>query len=247
MDNNLCETLENFIPDDATCISVKINIPDYDASDNNFVPPAFGSINRYLKDCGVEILAVSSGIHLEGRREIPHLHYHYITKHYNEPSNPSQHRKRWLAKQGNETESFDEATFKYQRLESNKPKYQFLAYPLKEGRMLKSKYYIYNNEVMCSEMKNYLLSIGQAIYATQMGLKLRQEKSQERKQLALRELHDLCQANLSHFNTFREMLIWLDEKYISTLELEELPDPKNYKTNCQKVAVKLKLLKYSEI
>ena len=40
---------------------------------------------------------------------------------------------------------------------------------------------------------------------------------------------------------------WLDDNYISTLTLEEYPDPRNYKINCQKIAVSLGKLKYSAI
>lgn len=43
------------------------------------------------------------------------------------------------------------------------------------------------------------------------------------------------------------MMMWLDEEYISKLDLEDMPDPKNYKTNSQKVAVKLGLLRYSQL
>lgn len=241
----LLEKLESLIPEDATCISVKVNIPDYDASDCNFIPPAFSALMAYLKDSGVEVLACSSGLHLNGRNEIPHIHYHIVANHYNEPSNPSQHRKRWLAKKGNEVYDFEDATFKYQRLDVNKPKFQFLAYPLKEGHMLRLKYYLYDGDKMTSEMKKFLLSVGKTIYETQCALRLRQEKCKERKQLALSELYDICK--LQPFKSFRDMMVWLDTNYIDTLELEDMPDPKNYKSNCQKIAVKLKILKYSDI
>lgn len=152
----VCELLEQFIPDDATCISVKVNVPDYDPSDSNWAPPALSSIKAYLEDCGLTILALSSGLHINGRREIPHIHYHFITTHTNGPSNPSQHRKRWLAKEDNSIHSFDDAQFKYQPLESNKPKYQFLAYPLKEGRRLIKRCYIYDGKQMDKEMIDFL-------------------------------------------------------------------------------------------
>lgn len=244
-DLSMVDLFENFIPEDATCISVKINIPDYDASDSNFIPPCFPSILRYLKDSGVELLAYSSGIHTEGRKQIPHIHYHFIANHYNEPSNASQHRKRWLGKKGNETDTFEDATFKYQRLEGNKPRFQFLSYPLKEGQTLSSKHYMFDNKPMTKEMKIFLLYIGKTLYAQQTALRLRQDKCQERKQLALKELYEIC--SQQSFSSFKEMMIWLDVNYIDTLELDDMPDPKNYKTNCQKIAVKLKLLKYSDI
>lgn len=240
----IAEILEEAIPDDAVCISVKVNVIDFESQDP-FHLPAYGAVTRYLKDCGVEIIACSSGLHKQGKREIPHIHYHYIVNHYNEPSNPSQHRKRWLAKSGNESESFCDATFKYQRLDSSQPKFQFLAYPLKEGIVLKRKYYTFENQLMSTQMIEYLKEVGGTIYNVMLALRMRQDKCTERKQLALRELYDICK--VEQFSSYKQMMTWLDAHYIDTLELEDMPDPKNYKTNCQKVAVKLKLLKYSDL
>lgn len=240
-DLEMVQLFEDKIPEDATCISVKVNIPDYDASDNNFTPPAFGSVLRYLKDSGVDIMAYSSGIHLEGRKNVPHIHYHIIANHYNEPSNASQHRKRWLGKQGNETESFNDATFKYQQLDSNKLKFQFLSYPLKEGRTLGSKYYMFDYKPMTKEMKNFLLYIGKTLYATASALRRRQEKCQERKQLAYSELVELVQDKT--FSSFKELCEWFDDNYLYKLEWEDIPDPKNYKTNIRKIGMKMRLLK----
>jgi len=241
----LCEQLETFIPDDATCISVKLNIPDYDPSDNNWRPPVWSDTVAYLKDCGVEILAASSGIHLEGKKQIPHIHYHFIVSHYNEPSNPSQHRKRWLSKAGHESYSFEDAQFKYQRLEQNKPRYQFLSYPLKEGNKLLSRYYLYDGSKMSKEMRDFLLSVGSTIYQQQCALRLRQEKCQERKQLAFNELCELV--GDKSFSTFNELCDWFDENYLYKLEYEDIPDPKNYKTNIKKIGIKKRLIKTRDI
>lgn len=242
------EQLEELIPDDATCIAVKINLVDYDPSDNNenWLPPQLNSVRRYLKDCGVEIIGSTAGIHTEGRRQIPHIHYHFICNHYNEPSNASQHRRRWLGKNGNEEENLTDISIKYSSLERNKPKYQFLSYPLKEGKRLRqSHYYTLNGIRMTNEMFNFLLSVGRTIYDTQVALRIRQDKCVERKQLALQELYEICQNQ--NFSSFRNMMEWLDDNYIVSLDLSEYPDPKNYKVNCQKIAIKLGLLKYSSL
>lgn len=243
---SISEMMEQFIPDDATCISVKINIPDYDPSDNEFIPPNFADVVKYLKDSGVEILACSSGIHLNGRHEIPHIHYHFIANHYTAPTNASLHRKRWVGKKENKDIcSLEDVSIRYQSLKKNEPRFQFLAYPLKEGIKVLRRCYIYDGKKMSNEMLDFLLSVGQTIYQTACALRLRQNKCQERKQLALKELFDLCKTKT--FSNFREMMLWLDKNYIDTLDLDDLPDPKNYKTNCQKVAVKLGILKYSDI
>lgn len=241
----VCQVLEDFIPDDATCISVKINIPDYDPSDCNFTAPHWTDIKNYLMDSGVEILCASSGIHINGKKQIPHVHYHIIANHYNEPSNPSQHRKRWLAKTDNKTCSFGDSSFKYQPLEQNKPKYQFLSYPLKEGIILPLRHYIYDGKPMLKEMRNFLLEVGKSIYEKNVALHLRQEKCQERKQLAFKELYELVGERT--FSNFNELCDWFDENYLFKLEYDDIPDPKNYKTNIKKIGIKKRLIRTRDI
>lgn len=241
----IAQVLEEFIPDDATCISVKINVPDFDPSDNNFTPPSFTDIVRYLKDSSVDILACSSGIHLEGRNDTPHIHYHFVCNHYNEPTNPSQHRKRWLSKECNSHYNLDNVSFKYQRLEARKPKYQFLAYPLKEGRVLLKRHYLYNGDLMSKDMRDFLLSVGSTIYQQAFALRLRQEKLQYRRQLAFSELCDLV--GEKEFSSFNELCDWFDDNYLYKLNYDELPDPKNYKTNIRKIGIKKRLLRTRDI
>lgn len=239
--------LEDFFPDDTTCISIKVNMDEYDASDNNFTPPCASSIYSYLADCGVKILAATAGIHLNGKNKIPHIHYHIMAEHHNPPSNPSQHRNRWLSKKDNHMENLTNATFKYQNLDKSKPVYQFLAYPLKEGISIphRKRYNLYDSKPMSISMYNFLLSVGSTIYNTHLALRLRQDKVVERKQLQLTELYEIC--SQQSFNSYANMMKWLDDNYIAKLELNEYPDPKNYKSCCQKIGVKLGFLKYSEL
>jgi len=246
---NFPERLQEVIPDDATCISVKVNIENGEYSEKDFVPLHLTDILNYLRDSGVEIISSTAGVHLEGRNQIPHIHYHFITSHYNPPSNPSQHRKRWLSKTDNSECDLGDASFKYQKIDKKYPVYQFLSYPLKEGRLLSPRYNklccLFDKSPMEKGMIEFLRSVGNTIYQTALALKLKQDKTQERKQLALKELYDIVVNQ--NFSSFKQMMCWLDDNYIATLSLEEMPDPKNYKTNCQKIAVKLGLLKYSEL
>lgn len=249
IESNLAEEIEELLPPDAVCLSVKVNLAEDEYDEKNFTPPYFASILAYLKDSGVAVLASTAGVHKEGRNQIPHIHYHFICERFSPPSNPSQHRKRWLSKKDNDSSDLGEASFKYQKLDTRYPKYQFLSYPLKEGLMVPKFYYPYlmtfDGKKMSNEMIDFLKKVGQTIYQTQAAIRLRQEKSQQRKQLALQDLYEICKDHT--FPSFKAMLIWLDENYIDGLDLDEYPDPKNYKVNCQKVAVRLGLLKYSEL
>jgi len=242
------QLFEDIIPDDATCVSVKVNMEDYDAdTKSNFTPPHGADILRYLKDSGVEIISSTAGVHIDGRNKVPHIHYHFITKRFSAPTNPSQHRKRWMSKSDGD---LGDASFKYQKLDARYPKYQFLSYPMKEGilppkGLWTKSLMLFNDGPMENTLIEFLKSVGTTIYQTQIALRVRQEKSQERKQLALSELYEICRSQ--SFSNMSQMMKWLDINYINTLELEDYPDPKNYKVNCQKIAVKLGILKYSEL
>lgn len=117
-----------------------------------------------------------------------------------------------------------------------------MAYPFKEGIELSCCNFGLNQK----EIK-FLKDVGQEIYEKACGLRLRQDKCEERKKNALLELYSLCETNKNSFGSFKQMLLWLDKNYIATLSIEDYPDPKNYKTNCQKVAVQLGLITYSSL
>lgn len=74
-----------------TCISVKLNW------EQDTVPEQLDCAFDYVMDT-TKILACSAGKHYEGEHGVPHIHLHFIVERYNKPSNPSQHRNRWLSK-----------------------------------------------------------------------------------------------------------------------------------------------------
>jgi len=252
-ENSLAQQFELDIPDDSMVINVKINfeIAEGEEVENAVRFLGYGDIRKYVTDIpDCKILFSSAGVHLNGESKRPHIHYNFITTPFHPPSNLSQHRSRWLKKQGDPdlypVDAFSNVSFKFQSLQKNKPKYSVLSYPLKEKHFVNVKgLYIYNDKPMTKEQKTFLVDTGSAIYEKEVGLKLRQDKCEERKKLALSSLYELV--SKQSFSTFKEMMLWLDDNYISTLELEDYPDPKNYKVNCQKIAVKLKILKYSDI
>lgn len=207
-------------------------------------------IKQYLADHNIIVRYALAGLHLNGKAERPHIHYHLITDPFNIKTikqNSSQHRKRWWDKQDKDTEpdhSFLDTTWRfYDSLDNSKPKYQTLAYPLKEGhhfyKNLK-KYYV----GITPTIFDALLIYGQSIYNSQVALHIRQEKCEQRKQNALTDLYEICR--VENFHTFDEMKHWLDVNYIDKLDLNEMPDPHHYKNNVLKIAVKLKLRKYSD-
>jgi hypothetical protein len=210
----------------------------------------FSDLHKYLTDNNILIKYASYGQHLQGQNKIPHVHYNLITEPFNFKSmtqNSSQHRKRWYDKQTEIEPDFLKLSFKFHaQLDDTKPKYSTLSYPLKEGlHIYTTRRKMYTN--VSQEMFNFLLNVGTDIYNKEVGLHQRQDKCEIRKQCALSDLATLCNQNKSNFGSFREMQLWLDINYIDKLDLLEYPDPKNYKTNLQKIAIKLKFLKYSDL
>jgi len=170
------------------------------------------------------------------------VHYHLIVKSLPSgtfQSNNSQHRKRWLAKEGNETFSFENVSIRFPKKED--PVWQVLSYPFKEGYMMKK------GTKIPKKFLDFLIEYGKNLYQVSLGNRARNEACDERKKQALLILAKLCEEHKSEFKDYREMVIWLDTNYIDTLSLEERPDPRNYKTNCQKIASYLGKLKYSDI
>lgn len=240
---SIAEQFEKDIPDDSSVVCVKLNEV---GEDDLF---GYATVKKYIEDeCKCEVLYASGGLHKMGDNKVPHIHYNFITTPIKRPSNPSQSRQRWLSKNIDGWASgfcWDNYSFKFhQQIDLKECKYNTLAYPLKEGIKVKGRY-LYNRIDMSKQQKDFLMDVGKAIYEKQVGLRQRQEKCEERKKVALNDLYDICKNE--SFESYKQMLQFLDVRYISSLEIEDYPDPRQYKTNCQKIAVKLGLLKYSEL
>jgi len=239
---SLAEELSNTIADDYKCISVKINYAKGEYTDNSTPPDEFHSVKAYFNDCKLDIVYSTLGLHLQGENKKPHVHYHCIVRSLPSgtfQSSNSQHRKRWQAKEGNEMHSFENVSIRFPKKED--PVWQHLAYPFKEGLALKQGIYV------DKKYYNFLMDYAKNLYQVSLGNRARQEASDERKKTSLLSLAKLCQEHKSEFSNYKEMMIWLDINYIETLELEDYPDPRNYKANCQKICVSLGKLKYSDI
>ena len=244
------EYFQDKILDDDQVVQFKINEIDPSGNDTHLL----GNIVEYVRrGLNADIKFCSAGVHLEGKNKIPHYHLHIITdRSVKKPQNPSDHRKRFIAKMhklGDEEYSMGDVSMKWASVDTQAPKYNILAYPLKEGRevrneegKLKRQYYIDMYKPMTNEMLKFLKDIGKAIYEHNKALHFRNDLCEERKKHKLMELYDLVKHQ--HFDNYKDMLIWLEDNYIGKLELDKLPDFRNYKSNCEKVAVKLGILKY---
>lgn len=245
LETHIAQELSSLILDSYRCISVKINYNhgEFDPS-NVEMPDEWHCVKYYFKDVGLDIVYSTCGVHLKGDAGRPHIHYHLIVKAYPSQktfvSNQSEFRRRWRDKESNEGFSFPNTSIRFPDKEN--PVWQHLSYPLKEGIPIKKGIKGIN-----LEQYNFLKSYGMTRYQVSLGDRARNDASVQRKKVTRDSLFKVCHDGAINFNTYREMTAWLDINYINKLEFDEYPDPKNYKTNCQQIAVKLGKLKYSEI
>lgn len=240
---SVADELSELIQEEYRCISCKINYAEGESTDD--VPDNLYSVIAYFRDTELDVAFSTCGLHLLGENARPHIHFHLIVKSL--PSGTftscnSTHRRRWLSKEGNEGYSFDNVSIRFPRREN--PVWQHLAYPYKEGHVISRHPYLNQN---VHPYLSFLREYAQNLFQVALGNRARQEACNERKKQALVNLGKLCEDHKDEFNNYREMILWLDTNYIEKLELDEYPDPRNYKTNCQKICVRLGKLKYSDI
>lgn len=229
-----------------TCISMKINIkgPD-DIPDQISIATSF--IYDYLTHMSKRFHYMTSGIHLLGKSQKPHIHLHWIVDKVKKFD--AMWRKRWLTKE-RENSGIDDATlegcsFKFQEMDGSKPRYSFLSYPLKEGHRLEERFYRAKGYViMDPRMVDFLEGVGRRIFDEERALELRQEKSEERKKVALTEIYVLVKDK--NFRNFTEMKIWLEDNYLAKLDYDNKPRLSNYRDNLYMIGNSLGLFKYCD-
>jgi len=244
------DILEKEIPDTAYTFSVKINdVKPEDFYDSiAFSEPLLAYLTELTED--TQHWSVT-GLHENGRNKIPHIHIHYITsKPITALNNSSQHRDRWAKKHGcDKNEVFRDVSFsKCKPIDLKTPKYQFLSYALKEGKVNEYMDDIYyaGNRPMKPDLKEFLRQTGLAIYNVEQAQHFRDEKREERQQNEFKQLLEYAKSNRNKFNTFREMVLVFDD-YIDTLAEGSRPSPRNYVTNLQKIGSCLGIWKYSSL
>jgi len=229
-------------------ILVKCNYAVEEYEDGMSEPPDnLGAAVSYIRDNKIDIVYSSAGIHLNGEHKKPHCHWHMIVKSLptgSFRSNQSLHRKRWLAKEGNEHFSFDNVSFSFpKKLE---PVWQTLAYPYKEGIECKSSAYPELKVGMTKPIKNFLMEYGSNIYQVALGKNAKQDAYENRKKVALIEMLNFCKENRDRFKTFREMLELLEDDYLAKMSPEQKPKFNNYKENCYVVGNTLGIFRYCD-
>lgn len=230
------------------CVSFKINIPDMDDDEQRRLVQ---KIVKYMKS-NADVTMYSHGIHTEGKRQIPHIHIHFIINSsigwLKVMSNASQHRKRWFAKEGFEYPDSKVIEMKTQNVDPTKPKFHFLAYPMKEGKYFKLKeLFWFDNEPMTTEMKQFLIDYAKTIYDQKVAHDLAADRCEERKEIKYSEILKIAKGFTG--TSFRDFQIYMEDTYIKKLidSGDNVPDIDNYKKNLKRAGVQLKYFKTWEL
>lgn len=256
--------LSELILDIATAITVKYNVPVTLLDDEEKL---WKSVEERLtfssawlsKEIGIPLF-LTVGLHQDGIRGKPHVHMHYICAERFEikTAQARSNSKTRFIKLMNEEDgmgwgNFSELTFKFAPLDPEMPKWQILAYPLKERlRSPCENHYYYHTQTGRKLMPKVLIdaleNVGGAIFDATKALRERQDAHKARRLNNLQEMYKFALENRSKFKTFREMREFFEDTLLNPkeIDLEEIPVIKNYNNNVFIVGKKLGLVRYCD-
>lgn len=258
------ECLANAIPDISTVVTVKVQIPEtmrgLDTNDMwEYVDKRRDFINQWLiKEMDSFPVVSTCGIHLDGVHGKPHAHIHFIFPvqfQIKSAAARSNSRTRFIQSRnecGFAWGSMREVTFKFDPLDLTMPKWQILAYPLKERiRSPDPKHYFYYKKNMIRALRPMIVdtleNVGGAIFDAAKALRERQDACRARKLNNLEEMYKYAFEHRSKFKTFREMREFLEDNLLGPdVPLEDIPVIKNYNNNVFIVGKKLGLVRYCD-
>jgi len=210
--------------------------------------------HEYIQLLGYTVIASSVGMHLKGKNARPHIHFHFVIKQPFEvlTSKHSMIKTRYVKTL--EPDSyilFKQMSFKHMPIDTKKPLWCILSYPLKEKiRGHKEMYCLAGSEYISSDIVELLELVGSDIYQSSVAQSERNEKSQQRKSEDLEELFLVAQKNRSAFKNFQQMQSWFDNVYLRKLAHHEgihsLPDIVNFNKNLKKIGYMLNIFEYRQ-
>lgn len=244
---------EDNIESDSLCVSFKINVVMEDDQTSFEDYQLCRNVNQFMLDHtnkGRDIVAQTQGLHINGKRQKPHIHLHYIINNsieFNDMrSNASQARKRYWKKQEwlNYPTEKGKLEMKVQPLEPLKSKYAFLAYPLKEKLYYKEKkYFQFMNDSMTKEMIEFLLEYANGIYELALAKNHTNDLSEQRKDLAWQEILAVAR-KYSGDHDYLSFQKFIYNEYLKPYmkENKNCPDVTNYNKNVRRAGVYLEII-----
>jgi len=253
--NPLYARINDFIPDDAMCVTfIERGLVLNEEGTVDEGGWHWELVKRYVESLGT-ILFSTAGLHKNGERKVPHIHYAFVLTDYKEfKSDPGKHRAAWCKKNKmrNEFPVGNLFVSKYVPLEKDKPKFQVLSYPLKEGCGFEGcPVNTAFGEPMKKEYYEFFKDVGRTIYDKELAARERRDKSDERQKNSLKAMADyaktgLKDGKLDKFHNISQLRDYV-EGYLDTLEMEKLPTYANYMKDIHAIGKSLKVFKYSQL
>ena len=222
------------IPDDAYVFSFKTNVclDDEDGHES-----AIAELNWIEDQCGRDnVLYTCIGKHINGENKVPHHHFTIITScppRFSDKTK-STSKTRFCAQTETPLELI--GTSKVKKINLLKPKFEPLAYPLKEGFGYWPNKDLYKN--ISFAQYEALTKLGNDLYLTKLGEHERKEKCELRKKSAYEKYKLYAQDHPA--SSLRGALI-VGTDYLLTLVEEEQPSTCNLIEYVKKYALNNKL------
>lgn len=239
-------------PKDYKVITVKVN--KIESPDDENLEKILDNVINYIKSNGVSIVAMSSGHHSNGRNAIPHVHVHMICDSFIIgkkcfTQNISRHREKYYQNNNLNLGELENVSMKFSDLSPDKPAWQILSYPLKEGKCLLQKFMEIDAVPMDEQMLEFLLNIGVDIYNKATGMHERNEACEERKRKTLLEMFRVSSEyhEKAPFGSLVEFLDWAEYVFIESRSIDEQILFDSFQKNIMPIARKLKLVKYRDL
>jgi len=227
-----------------TVLSAKANIESWE--DDMTVPQSLYVLREYFTSIG-DIQLSSLGVHLQGKSQVPHWHYHVVVLSSSIPktllSNPSVHRKAWRNKTGKD---FGEASIRVQQMSLTDPVINIMSYPLKErltfvdGR----EFLTVSNDGISDAFYQLILDYGNKLFQEASLMSERRERH-EKKSLTLRqEILDLVEEHKP--KTMDEVFELIEDVYLPTKTIDNIPIMHNLDIAITQVCVMKKIISFRQ-
>jgi len=248
-ENNYCSIFDNVVPDDAMMVGVLIKcekLPE-EAEDFDFCSEiGFMTIRDFLlKKYKCRMIACVAGIHLEGKRQKRHIHYNFIMTSFKLPTNNSKTKKAYLTEIGEEEfcDNGYKTSFKFEKINLDKPKYLHLCYPFKEGHVVENaqgrQVNMFQGVRMKKEMIEFLKGVGNTIYEQEKALNERREKHETK--IKNQRLELLQFGRSGKFANMAEFIRAVNDQYIKNMGFSDRPNSRNLAEDIKQVGFEIGL------
>lgn len=189
------------------------------------------------------VYAQSLGYHENGKNLTPHIHVHTIVENTKDVLKDRSKQRAKFAR--SQMCSMSGITERVQDLDDSNLVFNFLAYPMKEGKVFQPFLYMLDNKPMDEEMLLSLIRISRSIYEESSANQANRERSEERRKAAYNEMWEVAKVLKGQPGITKAIYnAYMHEAYFSKLDDDNLPNPKAGLDNSFKCAFRLGLVRY---